>query len=682
MFVRPHRVVAVALAVAAALLAALAPAAFASSSISVGIPRKIGVQQPFTLTVTGFGDQAPLSRPDARFLVTVFGRNSGTPLDRQTCLNPPATAVGNPGVGFLLVSQYVPASAVNLTFPSFKMPQVGRWTLCAKISGYNVGGPNASALAFPAATVLVTQERVRLEATEVSVSLAPSSVAADGAGLSLATILATRGGQGLANRALTIQPDPDADAPRAVVCDTRGGGALLWPTHRFSDGTRSVTGFDARTDATGEKQLKLLTGAQSGSFSLSATLTGSASIFDLAQLTVSGGGAGQDPGALAERLTRAGRDFMEGASPRFAAAVGLRQGQHGSVLAREQALLEWLTTARAGGGGLNGLAFGPVRSADGRVGILVYPRSATVRTPSGAVTPGTGTGGSRMVIDVEALAQAIGASQTVGGIFRFPDLTFPQFAGVVQPLASWQGSSGPAVVGFATPSKNEDLAYFGYPEPPPLGTPSRRDFDGCLGLGLSDFVAEVHSPLRLTFTAADGRELGLAPGGPVLDIPGGFVSAPRGGVARYAVPAGAARSFRLLGTGSGRATVVLSGPRGGTPSVFSFAVQAGQSGTMRLGSSAPPSALTFGGKRMRATHGVGLRLKTPRTVGKGKRFGVVVKDQFGRAAAGVTVSASGALRTTDARGRATLKAPRRGGAVTVVASGGSFRKTSARVKLR
>jgi hypothetical protein len=682
MFARPHRVVAVALAAGVALLAALAPAVLASSSIAVGIPRKIGVGQPFTLTVTGFGDQAPLSRPDARFLVTVFGRNSRPPLNRQTCLNPPPTAAGNAGVGFLLVSQYVPAGAVNLTFPGFKMPQVGRWTLCAKISGYNVGGPNAFALAFPAATALVTQERVRLEETAVSMSLAPSSVAADGAGLSLATILATRGGQGLANRALSIQPDPDADTPRAVVCDTRAGGALLWPAHRFSDGTRSVTGFDTRTDSTGEKQLKLLTGSSpTGAFSLSATLKGQASIFDVARLTVNGAGSGQDPASLDEKLTRAGRDFMEGASPRFAAAVGLRNGQHGDALAREQALLEWLTQARAGSGGLNGLAFGPIRSADGRAGILVYPRGATVRTPSGAITPGVG-GGSRMVIDVEALAQAVGSSQTLGGIFRFPDLSLPQFAGVVQPLASWQGGGGPPVVGFATALKDEDLAYFGYPEPPPLGTPGRRDFDGCLGLGLSDFAAEVHSPLRLAFTAADGRELGLAPGGPVLDIPGGFVSAPRGGVARYAVPAGAASSFRLLGTGSGHATVVLSGPRNGAPAVFSFAVKAGQSGTVRLGGSAPPSALTFAGKRVRAARGVGLRLKAPRQVGKGKRFGVVVKDQFGRAAGGVSVSASGAVRATDARGRASLRAPRRGRAVTVVASGGGFRKASVHVKLR
>jgi hypothetical protein len=680
MIVRPHRLVAPALVAAVALLAALAPAALASSSIAVGIPRKIGVQQPFTLTVTGFGDQAPLSRPDALFTVTVFGRNSGPPLDRQTCLNPPGTALGNPGVGFLMVSRQVRAGPVSLTYPGFKMPQVGRWTLCAKISGYNVGGPNAFALAFPAATVRVTQERVRIEETAVDVSLAPSSVAAEGSGLSLATILATRGGQGLANRALSIQPDADADAPRAVVCDTRAGGALLWPTHRFSDGTRSVSGFDTRTDATGEKQLKLLTGAQAGSFSLSATLKGQASIFDIAQLSVTGGGAGQDPASLADKLTRAGRDFMEGASPRFAAAVGLRQGQHGGTLAREQALLEWLTTARAGSGTLNGLAFGPIRSADGRAGILVYPRGATVRTPSGVVTPGAG--GGRMVLDVEALAQAVGSSQTLGGIFRFPDLTLPQFAGVVQPFASWQGGGGPAVVGFATSSKNEDLAYFGYPEPPPLGTPGRRDFDGCLDLGLGDFVAEVHSPLRLTFTAADGRELGLGPGGPVLDIPGGFVSAPRGGVARYAVPAGAASSFRLLGTGSEQATVVLSGPRGGAPSVFSFAVKAGQSGTVRLGGSAPPSALTFAGKRVRGAHGVGLTLKAPRKVGKGKRFGVVVKDQFGRPAGGVTVSAGRAVRATDARGRASLQAPRRGSAVTVVASGGGFRKASARVRLR
>jgi hypothetical protein len=637
------------------------------------------VQQPFTLTVTGFGDQAPLSRPDARFLVTVFGRSSGPPLDRQTCLNPPPTAVGNPGVGFLLVSQYVPAGAVSLTFPSFKMPQVGRWTLCAKISGYNVSGPNTFAEAFPAATVLVTQERVRIEETDVDVRLTPPTLKADGLGLSLASILATRGGVGLANRGLAIQPDPDGDAPRAVVCDTRAGGRLLWPTHRFSDGTRSVSGFDTRTDSSGEKQLKLLTGTQPGQFSLSATLKGQTSIFDIAQLTLTAAGAGRDPASTADLLTRAGRDFMEGASPRFAAAVGLRNGQHGSALARQQALLEFLAAVRAGSGSLNGLAFGPVRSADGRAGILLYAQGAPVRTPSGFITPGTGA--AREVIDVEALAQAVGASQTLGGIFRFPDLSLPQFSNVVQPLASWQGG-GPAVAGFATPVKNEDLAYFGYPEPPPLGTSARHDFDGCLELGLGDFVAEVHSPLRLSFSGADGT-LGLAAEGAVLDIPGGFVSAPRGGVARYGVPAGAATSLRLTGTGGGRATVVLSGPRGGAPSVFSFGVKAGQTGTLRLAGSAPPRALTFAGKRVHGALGVGLALRAPRRVGKGKPFSVVVKDQFGRAATGVTVTAGGVVRTTDARGRAQLRAPRRGARVKVVASAAAgFRRASASVRLR
>ncbi len=670
---------ALATAFAVLLLAALAPAALASSSISVGIPRKIGVQQPFTLTVTGFGDQAPLSRPDARFLVTVFGRSTGPPLDRLTCLNPPPTAVGNPGVGFLLVSQYVPAGAVSLTFPDFKMPQVGRWTLCAKISGYNVGGPNAFAEAFPAATVLVTHDRVRLEETAVSVSLAPDRLRADGSGLSLATALATRGGQGLANRVLAIQPDPDADAPRAVVCDTRAGGRLLWPTHQFSDGTRSLTGFDTRTDSTGEKQLKVLTGAQAGPFSLSATLKGQTLIFDIAELSLTPAGSGRDPASTADLLTRAGRDFMEGASPRFAAAAGLRNGQHGGTLARQQALLEFLAAVRAGSGSLNGLAFGPIRSADGRAGILLYARGAPVRTPSGAITPGTGA--AREVIDVEALAQAIGASQTLGGIFRFPDLALPQFSNVVQPLASWQGG-GPAVAGFATPLKNEDLAYFGYPEPPPLGTSGRHDFDGCLDLGLGDFVAEVHSPLRLSFAAGDGSTLGLSDGGAVLDIPGGFVSAPHGGVARYGVPAGAATSLGLVGTGKGKATVVLSGPRGGAPSVFSFGVKAGQTGTLRLGGSAVPGAMTFAGKRVRGTRGVGLTLKAPRRVGKGRRFGVVVKDQFGRPVGGVTVSAGGAVRATDPHGRASLKAPRRGSAMKVTATAEGFREATKDLRLK
>jgi hypothetical protein len=92
--------------------------------------------------------------------------------------------------------------------------------------------------------------------------------------------------------------------------------------------------------------------------------------------------------------------------------------------------------------------------------------------------------------------------------------------------------------------------------------------------------------------------------------------------------------------------------------------------------------MTFAGKRVRGARGVGLALKVPRRVGRGKRFGVVVKDQFGQPASGVTVTAGGAVRATDARGRASLKAPRRGSAVKVVATATGFRKATTSVRLR
>jgi hypothetical protein len=85
---------------------------------------------------------------------------------------------------------------------------------------------------------------------------------------------------------------------------------------------------------------------------------------------------------------------------------------------------------------------------------------------------------------------------------------------------------------------------------------------------------------------------------------------------------------------------------------------------------------------VRGARGVGLTLKAPRRVGKGKRHGVVVKDQLGKPVAGVTVSGSGTVRATDARGRASLKAPRRGARVQVVASAEGFRRASASVRPR
>src|SRR5262249_17434214 len=157
----------------------------------------------------------------------------------------------------------------------------------------------------------------------------------------------------------------------------------------------------------------------------SATLKGEATVFDQQQVTV-GGGSGTPPTNAAERITTVGRDFMEGASPRFAAGLALREGDVSSAADRQDALLELLSAARAGSSTLAGIGFGPIRSTDGRAGILMYPLGTEVRTPGGAITPGT-ISGARVVIDVDALGRAIAGNQTIGGIFRFPDLTSPTF---------------------------------------------------------------------------------------------------------------------------------------------------------------------------------------------------------------------------------------------------------------
>jgi hypothetical protein len=302
-----------------------------------------------------------------------------------------------------------------------------------------------------------------------------------------------------------------------------------------------------------------------------------------------------------------------------------------------------------------------------------------VRTASGFITPGS----PRWVIDVDNLGTAVANSTTFGGIFRFPDLSEARHAGVVLPFGTWVGA-GFAAAGFVPALANEDLAYFGYPEPPPVGAAGRNDFEGCLGLGIGGYLADVHSPARLVFKGAGGASLGLGPAGALLDVPGGFVSAPARGVARYHVPAGS-YAVDVTGTGRGNVTLVLAGPGSAQPSVFSFAARANAKGTLALSGRAVPRALTFGGRRVTATVGVGMRISgLPRSLKPGKqvRLRLRVLDQFGVAVAGASVQAGTAAGATDGRGRATLLLTPRRPRLAVVVSDPGHRSARASVPVR
>ncbi|MDX6670717.1 MAG: hypothetical protein QOI91_1080 [Solirubrobacteraceae bacterium] len=657
---------AAALAVAVAM--AVPAVAEAASSISVTAPRRIGVNQTFTMGISGFADPAGYSTPRSTVRVIVAGhhRSSG-----PSCLE---DVNGGTSGDTIFFSGVIPAGSYSFTVRT-RFPIISdNWVVCALSAQQDFTGQAAFAHNRAAARVVVVRGRVALREKAITVSLSPPSVAADGNGLSVASILATQGFDAIPNARLAVQPDPKPAAPRAVVCDTRGGGTLLWPGSRFQDGTRSVSGFDTRADGGGTKQLKVLTGSQGGQFSLSGTLKGQSSVFDLKQLALNAQGQGPFPADPRAFLTQLGHDYMEGSAPRFGAALALRGATAGTTLARQQAILEWLGFVRS-----PGLGFGPARRADGRGGVVLYPKGTAVRTASGFITPGA----PRWVIDVDNLGTAVANSTTFGGIFRFPDLSDPRYAGVVLPFGSWVGG-GFAAAGFAPALPNEDLAYFGYPEPPPVGAPGRNDFEGCLGLGIGGYLADVHSPARLLFKGAGGASLGLGPAGALLDVPGGFVSAPARGVARYHVPAGA-YALDLTGTGSGKVTLVLSGPGAAQPSVFSFSARANAKGTLALSGRGVPRALTFGGRRVTATLGVGMRISgLPRSLKAGKRVrvGLRVLDQFGVAVAGAAVQAGSAAGATDARGRAALLLTPRRGRLNVVVSDPGHRSARASIPVR
>lgn len=344
-----------------------------------------------------------------------------------------------------------------------------------------------------------------------------------------------------------------------------------------------------------------------------------------------------------------------------------------SLDATQETILDWLLKERessAKGAQFPMGDFGPFRSADGRSGGIVFypsgnPGPLRAHLLTGAPLPG----------GYETRVIAIRPFFIVGGTTWVAQLSSGP-AGLMS-LQQWENVEfrTKAVAGYATPRTGERLAWFGGPYPPSsANTDARRAFDRCApGAAPANTVFSVHSPVRLLIRDAKGRSLGYDAKGKLVGTLAGWVS--RGGTTApgtttYVVPRGT-YTVRLTGTGRGRATIVAStpGPGGDQVAVFTLASRRGATGTLKVAPRGAAGALTFGGRRVRAGAGVGLRLAgVPRRVTAGRRVALTlrVSDQFGRRVGGALASVRGsrvnARGLSDARGRVrlTFVAPRSG----------------------
>ncbi len=474
---------------------------------------------------------------------------------------------------------------------------------------------------------------------------------------------------------------PGAD-PRVVICDAK------W--NRVYPGA----GFERTTDDSGRVDFTTFFGSELGLWWLHGRETADVRAFGVLPVGQLGSIAGPD-----QRII----DTIQQSRKLGLPAAPLA----GSSLSQVQAgLLEWLlahwTYGPLGGSVAETGAFAPIRNASGTAAAIVfYPAGdpGPLRSHLEAGTP----------LPYPSYAFVIPFKHVA---LPFPSLTSPvkhiwyaDFGGgtwsdaskeppygkSAMTLGQWEGTNGPARLGYAKARSNEGLAYLGYPYPPPLA-PSRLRlrYEHCVpGAAPSLDVVEAYSPVRLRFTdRASGLPFGYDAKGKYVNLIGGFVERGKGKQPdRYVLPTGD-YTVQITGTGRGRTTLVVT--RGDRISTFEFAVRRGARGTLRLSGTAVPKSLRFSGQRVRADTGVRLALRVQPGKVRAKRYSTVglrIRDQFGVPVerALVTIRGSGVKATllTDARGRGAVKLwPAKRGRLRVTATSPGFTKAVRTVRVR
>jgi hypothetical protein len=186
--------------------------------------------------------------------------------------------------------------------------------------------------------------------------------------------------------------------------------------------------------------------------------------------------------------------------------------------------------------------------------------------------------------------------------------------------------------------------------------------------------------VRLLITDAHGHALGFTRAGKQRRTPSGMVAISPRGPQLYEFLPGRDR-VTITATGSGLTSIELFAPGMtiGTPSVFTFPVSRGQSGTLDITSKSAAGTLRFAGRTYRSAKGIGLRVsglphKLPRSA---KSYTLRITDQFGQPVPGVLIAATGRGLTTtalsDSNGRGPTKLVRTRGGIRIKLTSPTYR---------
>lgn len=445
-------------------------------------------------------------------------------------------------------------------------------------------------------------------------------------------------------------PPAGDPAPHVLVCDD------VW-RRLFPGGT-----FERVTDADGRVDYAVWFGAEPGNWLLHARDTAQpTSVLDVLRVGQTGGIVGPDSDVIVNAV-------------RGAEGIGLLP-LTGPTLAKTQEsildyLLQWRTSSFGPGGQAATGDFAPIRNAAGAQGAIVffpagnpYPLRAHLATGA-ALPPGYTThvlAIKRFVI-LGSESWVVQISSGPQGLMSIPD---------------WEQQFGAARPGYAAARAGEDLAWLGAPYPPPsTDVDARLAFNRCApGAAPAVNWVQTHSPVRLLITDAKGHRLGYDASGKAVKGLSGYVVPGKGSrPTTYVVPS-EPLTVAITGTGRGRATIVAGGASG-TVRAFTVSTRRGAHGTLRLAGAGAARSLRFAGRTVRASNGIGIRLRgLPRRLraGRATTLRLRLTDQFGRPLPGalVSVRARGTAVSglADTRGRVVLAfTPRRRGAVRVRAS--------------
>lgn len=421
-------------------------------------------------------------------------------------------------------------------------------------------------------------------------------------------------------------------APEVITCDE--SWRQVYPGARF----------ERPTDSQGEVHLTMFLGGTLGNFYLHSREARDVTVLDVERFGQTGRAGAVDHDDILLAL-KTNQGF--GAAPTSARTPAQLQ----------EGLLVWLLARRAGITGPGGQQtpigeFAPITNAAGTIGAIVFypsgdPLPLRAHLANGTPLP---AGYETRVLRITGLG-VLGAGTILAGL---------------PTLEQWeqQAAVGRARYGHLAPRANQDKVYLGYPYPPVATDPLRDGFDRCVPGAAPGIVIERHSPVRLSFRDARGKRFDVDGAGRVRrnDLAGTYTRGKGSRPDAFILPSGS-YTARITGTGAGRTTLVVRAPGRGGDDVKTYALRSrrGASGTLAVTSGGGARTMRFGGRRVRARQGVGLRVRgIPAAVraGRAVTLRLRVRDDFGRAVAGAAVAVTGrgvsARGTTDASGRATV----------------------------